>query len=350
MSQAFFGGSTGHCRVSVWRHEVRSQRFSLWLVLFVCLTLVHLCGAVWLQAFELEKPECIAPAKPGGGHDITCQLLAASVADSLLLDMSIRFMPGGIGALAFNYAVSVRPKDANMVVAVSRGTVLNLALHKFGKYTEADVRWLGAVGTDYGVIAVRDDAPWQSLDELIATLREKADSIVLGASGSIGSQDWMKMALVLDMAGINPKAIRYISFEGGGEASQALLKNHIQVFPGDFTEVVNHMEEGKLRILAIFSETRLPGKYSTIPTAKEQGYDIVWPVWRGFYLPPQISNVEYHWWVNTLYRLESSGVLGREREKLHLFPLMIIGEEFDRYVKNNVQQLRQYGQKFGLVQ
>ncbi len=75
-------------------------------------------GAVLLQAFELEKPECIAPAKPGGGHDIMCQLLAASVADSLLIDMSIRFMPGGIGALAFNHAVSVRPKDANMVVAV----------------------------------------------------------------------------------------------------------------------------------------------------------------------------------------------------------------------------------------
>jgi putative tricarboxylic transport membrane protein len=206
------------------------------------------------------------------------------------------------------------------------------------------------VGTDYGVIAVRDDAPWQSLDELIAALRQKKDPIVLGAAGSIGSQDWMKMALVLDKAGIDPKSIRYISFEGGGEASHALMKGHIQVFPGDFTEVVNRMEDGKVRILAVFSEQRLPGKYNNIPTAKEQGYDVVWPVWRGFYLPPQITNGEYHWWVNTLYRLESSGILAREREKLHLFPLMIIGEEFDRYVKYNVQQLRQIGQKFGLVQ
>jgi putative tricarboxylic transport membrane protein len=300
-------------------------------------------------SFELEKSECIAPAKPGGGHDIMCRMLAASIGESLLGDMSIRYMPGGIGALAFNHAISVRPRDATLVVAVSTGTALNLALHKFGRYTEGDVRWLGAVGTDYGVIAVRDDAPWRSLDELIATLRRAPDSLVMGGAGSIGSQDWMKLALTLDKAGINPKTMRYISFEGGGEASEALLKGHIQVFPGDFTEVVNHLDGGRVRVLAVFSEQRLPGAYAHIPTIREQGYDLVWPVWRGYCLPPRVSNVEYHWWVNTLFRLEASGIFPREREKLHLFPLMLIGDEFDRYVKENVRQLREFGQKFGLV-
>ncbi len=320
------------------------------LRVFVYGLTIALFGVSPAKSFQLDKPECIAPAKPEGGHDIICQLLAASLAESLLIEMSVRYMPGGIGALAYNYAVSVRPKDANMVVAVSTGTVLNLALHKFGKYSEADVRWLGAVGTDYGVVAVRKDAPWQSLEELITTLRQKPDSIVIGAAGSIGSQDWMKMALVLDKAGINPSLMRYISFEGGGEASQALIKNQIQVFPGDFTEVVNHLKADKVRVLAVFSERRLPGDFSFIPTGREQGFDVVWPVWRGFYLPPKVANVEYQWWVNTLYRLESSGVLAQQREKLHLFPLMIIGEEFDRYVKYNVQYLREFGQKFGLVQ
>jgi putative tricarboxylic transport membrane protein len=335
------------------RSPIPAEDFHLlswWRTLLACLLGLNLLAAPPAHCFELQKPECIAPAKPGGGHDIMCRLLAASVAESLLIDMSIRYMPGGIGALAFNYAVSVRAKDADMVVAVSTGTALNLALHKFGKYTEADVRWLGAVGTDYGVIAVRSNAPWHNLDQLIDTLRRNPDTVVAGAAGSIGSQDWMKLALTLDKAGVNPKAIRYISYEGGGEASQALLDGYIQVFPGDFTEVANHLAAGRVRVLAVFANKRLPGKYSSIPTAKEQGYDVVWPVWRGFYLPPQISNVEYHWWVNTLYRLEASGILAREREKLHLFPLMIIGEEFDRYVKYNVQQLREFGKKFGLIQ
>lgn len=318
-------------------------------VLFVWMQVIFLFCVVPAKSFELEKPECIAPAKPGGGHDIMCQLLTSSLAEAMLIDISIRYMPGGIGALAYNYAASVREKDANTVIAASAGTALNLALHKFGKYTEDDVRWLCAVGTDYGVIAVRADAPWQTLGELIEALRQDADGFVIGAAGSIGSQDWMKIALILDKAGVNPKTIRYISFEGGGEASQALLKGQIQVFPGDFTEAVNHLENGSVRILAVFSEKRLPGKYGDIPTASEQGYDVVWPVWRGFYLPPKITNAEYHWWVNTFYRLEASGVLAAEREKQHLFPLMLIGDEFDRYVKYNVRQFRDFGQRFGLV-
>ena len=322
----------------------------MWYIFFMAVQAVLLTLASPGQSFELEKPECIAPAKPGGGHDIMCRLLAASLADALLVDMSIRYMPGGIGALAYNHVVSVRSKDANTVVAASKGSALNLALHKFGKYTEDDVRWLGAVGTDYGVIAVRGDAPWQTLAELIEDLRQKPDGPIFGAAGSIGSQDWMKVALTLDKAGINPQNIRYISYEGGGEASHALLKGHIQVFPGDFTEVVNSLENGEVRVLAVFSDKRLPGTYAQIPTALEQGYDVVWPVWRGYYLPPRISNDEYRWWVNTLYRLESTDVFAKERAKLHLFPLLLIGEEFDHYVKDNVRQLREVALKFGLVQ
>jgi len=337
--------------------ERLSRRFNsicwgvgMWYVFLICLQAVAIFCHLPAMAFELEKPECIAPAKPGGGHDIMCRLLAGALEEALLVDVSIRFMPGGIGALAYNYAATTRSRDANMLVAASTGTALNIALHKFGGYTENDVRWLCAVGTDYGVIAVRQDAPWQTLGELISELRGRPEGLIMGAAGSIGSQDWMTMALLLDKAGLDPRSIRYISFEGGGAAADALLKGQIQVFPGDFTEVANLLKAGRIRVLAVFAQDRLPGRYGDIPTAREQGYDVVWPVWRGFYLPPGITNAEYGWWVNTFYRLAASGVLEREREKHHLFPLMLIGEEFDRYVKNNVRQLHDFGRKFGLTE
>lgn len=298
--------------------------------------------------FMLQNPECIAPARPEGGHDLMCRLLAGALSDSLLVDMSVRFMPGGIGALAYNHAISAARTNANTVVAASTGTVLNLALGKFGRYSAGDVRWLGAVAADYGVIAVRRDAPWKTLGELIESLRHTPSGPLFGASGTIGSQDWLKLALLLDKAGIDPRRIRYIAFEGGGEAAQALLKSHIQIFPGDITEVVNHQEGDRLRILAVFAAQRLPGKYAAIPTAVEQGLAVVWPVWRGFYLPPAIADDEYRWWVDTLYRLEDKGVLARERERLHLFPLFLVGEDFTALVHNQVRELRALADKFGL--
>lgn len=300
-------------------------------------------------SFELKSPECIAPAKPGGGFEILCNLLATSLADSLGIKMSIRYVPGGIGALAYNDVISVKNKDPNIIVAASTGTALNLALHKFGKYSEKDVRWLGAVATDYGTIAVRADAPWKNLDDLIATLRKDPSGPIFGAAGSIGSQDWMGVALILDQAGIDPKKIRYISFEGGGEAAHALLKGYIKVFPGDLSEVDNYLNSGQMRVLAVFSKRRLPGKYATIPTAVEQGYNVVWPVWRGFYLPPQISDEEYRWWITTLYRLEDTKFFKNEREKLHLFPMTIMGDEFNRRVKSDVNRFSNISKKFGLL-
>lgn len=301
------------------------------------------------RAFDLEKAECIAPAKPDGGHDITCRLLATTLSATLRVNMNVRFMPGGIGALAYNHIVTGRNKDPQVVVAASTGSALNLALKKYSRYSEADVRWLGAVGTDYGVIAVRGDAPWRDLPQLIGALRERPTSLMFGGSGTIGSQDWMKIALTLDKAGIDPRIIRYISHEGGGDALQALLKGHIQIFPGDFTEVVTHLESGRVRILAVFSETRLPGKYASLPTAVEQGYDVVWPLWRGYYLPPDITGDQYLWWVTTLHRLEASEAFARERDRIGLFPMAIIGNEFERYVRDNVRQLREMALKFGIV-
>jgi putative tricarboxylic transport membrane protein len=300
-------------------------------------------------SFDLHHPECIAPAKPGGGFDIMCHLLATSLADALSIKMSIRYEPGGIGALAYNYVISVKNKDPNIIVTASTGSALNLALHKFGKYTEDDVRWVAAVGADYGAVTVRADAPWKNLDDLVAALEKNPSGPIFGAAGSIGSQDWMGVALTLTKAGVDPKKIRYISYEGGGEAVHALLKGYIQIFPGDISEVDNYLNNGRLRVLAVFAKKRLPGKYSHIPTAVEQGYDVVWPVWRGYYLPPGISNEEYRWWTNTLYRLTETDVFKKEREKLHLFPLTLVGDEFDRYVKEDVRRLRETAEKLGLV-
>jgi len=298
---------------------------------------------------ELTKPECIAPAKPGGGHDIMCRFMASSLASSLMLEMSIRYQPGGIGALAYNHAVTNLRGSGGSIIAASTGTALNLALGKFGKYQGEEVTWLGAVGTDYGIIAVRSDSPWQNLGELTGALAKDNNVALVGGSGSIGSQDWMKMALTLEHVGVAPKDVRYISFEGGGDACRALLKGHIQVFPGEMTEVADAMSQGKVRVLAVFADQRLPGSYKSIPTAKELGYDVVWPVWRGYYLPPGSSTADYQWWVNTLYRLEVSGVLGRERERIHLYPLLLIGEEFDQYVRFNISQFRDMGRRFGLI-
>lgn len=325
-------------------HTVKSKLFALGVGFLLFMTSTS-------SSYALDNLECIAPAKPGGGHDLFCQLLSRSLTASRLIStpMKITYMPGGIGALAYNYIAASGPQKPHSVVAFSTGSALNIAQKKFGRYDETSVKWLAALVTDYGVLAVSKRAPWQNLEELIQALRTNPDKVIFGAGGSIGSQDWMKSALLLRSAGLDPREIRYVSYEGGGEAINALMSDHIQVFPGDLAEASTYATSGEIKILAVFSSKRLEGAYHHIPTAREQGYPIEWPIWRGLYLPPHVSANDYDWWQNTLRRLVKSKTFNEERQKLGFFPFTLIGAEFDGFVQTSVKELRALALDFDLI-
>jgi putative tricarboxylic transport membrane protein len=82
--------------------------------------------------------------------------------------MHITYLPGGIGAVAWHSLVSQRRAEPNTLVAFSGGSLLNLAQGKFGKVKASDVRWVAALGADYGMIAVRADSPYKTLGDLMA--------------------------------------------------------------------------------------------------------------------------------------------------------------------------------------
>ncbi|KLN46900.1 tricarboxylic transport membrane protein [Providencia rettgeri] len=298
-----------------------------------------------------ERTECIAPAKPGGGFDLTCKLLQVSLLETKEIEkpMRVTYMPGGIGAVAYNAIVAQRPAEPGTIVAFSGGSLLNLAQGKFGRYNENDVRWLASVGSDYGMIAVRADSPYKSLKDLMDTFKKDPNSIVFGAGGSIGSQDWMKTALLAKAIDIDPRKMRYVAFEGGGETLTALLGNHIQVLSGDTSEMTPYINEGKIRILAVYADKRLGDGLADIPTAKEQGYDIVWPIIRGFYMGPKVSDADYNQWVEAFQKLQQTDEFKKQRELRGLFEYNLTGQESDSYVKKEIEQYREQARAFGLA-
>ncbi|TBU72057.1 tricarboxylic transporter [Pseudomonas daroniae] len=319
----------------------------------ILLTASCLLVAGQALADEPRRPECIAPAAPGGGFDLTCKLAQSALVESKLLKspMRVTYMPGGVGAVAYNAVVAQRPADAGTITAFSSGSLLNLAQGKFGRFDENAVKWLAGIGTSYGALAVRNDSPYKTLDDLVKALKENPGKVVIGSGGTVGSQDWMQTALIARAAGIDPRELRYVAMEGGGELATALLGGHIQVASTDIADSVPHIESGDMRILAVFSEERLPGDVvASIPTAKEQGFDVVWPVIRGFYLGPKVSDEAYTWWKNSFDQLLASEDFAKLREQRELYPFAMTGDELDGYVKKQVAQYKELAKEFGLIQ
>lgn len=300
----------------------------------------------------LDKTECIAPAKPGGGFDLTCKLVQSAMAESKLIadPMRVTYMPGGIGAVAYNAVVAQRPDSANTIIAFSGGSLLNLAQGKFGRYNENDVRWLAAIGSDYGAVVVAENSPYKTLKDVLAAAKADPTKVVFGAGGTVGSQDWMKAALIARAAGVNPKSMRFVAFEGGGEAMTALQGGHIHVFSGDAAETHQQIKAGsKVRILAVMANKRLPGDLAGIPTAKEQGADAVWPIVRGFYVGPKVSDADFKVWSDTFSKMMAAPAYDKLRADRGLYQFSMVGAEVDTYVKKQVAEYRSLAQEFGLA-
>jgi len=328
-------------RVPAAAHVVRIVRIA-------CAALAASCALPAVAA-----PECIVPAKPGGGFDLTCKLAQRALQEAGMAEpMRLAYLPGGIGAVAYNTVVAQRPAEPDTLVAFSSGSLLALAEGKFGKYGAADVRWVGALAADYGMIAVRADSPYQTLKDLVAALAADPDRVLFGAGGTIGNQDWMKAALVARQARVGYKRMRFVGFEGGGEAFTALRAGDVQAVSGDASEAAMQLATGNIRILAVLAEQRLPGRLAGVPTAREQGYDITWPVVRGFYMGPRVAQADYQRWAARFERLQASPDFARLRAAQGLYPVgpaAMDAAALDAYVRQTVQRYAALAREFGLA-
>lgn len=309
--------------------------------------------AAQASADVVRPPECIVPAKPGGGMDLTCKLARKGlepVAKQTQVNPALRisYLPGGIGAVAWNSVLSQRRAEPDTLVAFSGGSLLNLAQGKYGKVSAADVRWVAAVGTDYGMIAVREDSPYKTLRDLLDAIKRNPAGISIGAGGTVGSQDWLKVSILAKQAGGEPKSLRFVAFEGGGESFTALLAGYVQAVSGDVSEAALHSASGKIRVLAVMADKRLPGPLSHVPTAREQGFDLTWPIIRGVYMGPNVPDKDYRKWVTAFEKMMAQPSFEQLRAAHGLYPFSLTGDALTGYVKNTVDEYGRQAQELGL--
>ena len=295
--------------------------------------------------------ECIAPANAGGGWDLTCRSVSDALGELSLAPGRVRTtnVPGAGGGVAYARTVAQRGSDRNVLVAASPSTTLRLAQGQYGDLDENDVRWVGALGAEYGVLAVAADAPWETLDDLLTTWRRDPAALVVSGGSAVAGQDHMKVLLLAHRAGIDPRRIRYVPFDGGGEAMTALLGGFVQLFSGEASEVEGQVAAGRLRVLVSLAPERPAGPLSDVPTARESGIDVTWITWRGFYVPGEIPDTTYDRWVDVIRELGESPAWERAREVNRLQPFFLVGKEFESFVVDQIDDFRKMSREIGLI-
>ncbi len=300
------------------------------------------------EAFVPERPECVAPSDPGGGWDFTCRSIGALFeSQGSTGNVIVTNQPGGGGAVAFADIAANRSDDSDLTIAASPATAIRFAQNQYTGLEADEFRWIGAIGADFGVISVRPDSPYTTLDELVAAVQADPRSVIFGGGSPIGGQDHFKVLLFMTEIGVDPEAVPWVAYDGGGEAKNALFGEEIEVFTGDVSETFGDLADGDLRVLAVLGDKRIEG-YDA-PTTIELGYTTIFPIWRGLLAPGDMTDEAYAFWVDALGKVEASPEWAIERENNGLLPLRLLGEDFTLYALDAVDSFRTLSEPYGLV-
>ena len=137
---------------------------------------------------------------------------------------------------------------------------------------------------------VPKDSPFKTIDDLVKAWKADPGSLSVGGGSSPGGPDHLLPMQLAQAVGVDPKDVRFVSYDGGGDLLPALLGDKIDFATSGAGEFKDQIANGDIRVLATSGEQRTEG--IDAPTLKEAGVDLVFTNWRGVVAPPGITDAE----------------------------------------------------------
>ncbi len=235
-------------------------------------------GAGQAAEFPTKEVQILIPYAAGGATDLVFRALAANTSKYLGKAVVVVNKPGGGGAVGVTEAMQARPDGYTLLSAITPLTILPHQVKTAFTYRNFDP--VINVVQDPAMFQVRADSPWKTLREFLDYAKKNPGLLTVGNSGAGGGVHLIALAFE-KAAGVQ---FNHIPFAGGGPSVTALLGGHIHAVSVSPPEGIAHVKAGKLRIIALFSEKRMPD-FPEVPTVREQGENFTMGQWRGLAAP-----------------------------------------------------------------
>lgn len=272
------------------------------IVTFLAVGLGALSGAFADEGRAPSGPiEVSVGSSAGGTPDVMMRRMAQVLTQTGIVKeppIVVANRTGGSWMVASNWVLG-KPKDENTYLAIAQPmltTPITQGLpNTFEKLTPLSL----FVQADL-VIVVRPDFAATSLKELVEIAAKEPRS-VRQAGAQVGSTDYLVTGLLEKSGGIK---INYIPFDGGGSAQTAFLGGNVDMMALTIDEALALQTAGKARIIALLNEERrIDEALKDIPTAREQGYDVVWGQAWGLLGAADLDPAVVAWWDDKLSKM-----------------------------------------------
>ncbi|MGW2560257.1 Bug family tripartite tricarboxylate transporter substrate binding protein [Streptomyces sp. NPDC001514] len=231
----------------------------------------------------------MVPNTPGGGYDITARTAAKNAEDAgLTHNIEVFNLPGAGGTVGLTRLVG---EHGNGRLAMSMGLGVVGAVHtNKSPKTLADTTPIARLTEEQDIVVVAKDSPYRTIQDLLDAWRKDPAKLPVGGGSSPGGPDHLAPMLMAQAAGIAPRSVNYIPFDGGGELLASILGNKVAFGVSGVGEYLDQIKSGELRLLAVTGPKRVPGLDA--PTLREAGLDTDFTNWRGIVAPPGLSDAE----------------------------------------------------------
>jgi tripartite-type tricarboxylate transporter receptor subunit TctC len=305
------------------------------------------CAALPLCASAQEPPypqrgnvEITVLFPAGTSADVTARLLAEGMSKQLGQTVLVVNRPGAGGAIGYKYVASQKPDGYSLVWnSNSISTTYHSGQLAFD-YKAFDP--VARVLVESPVVAVRADARWKTLGDLMADAKARPGIITVGNSG-IGSHTHISSVALFHAAGVKIVDVPYAA----AQVVPNLLGGHVDVLVQLPGALAAQVKSGNVRLLATMIPARDPA-LPDVPTAKEQGVDVSLEAWRGIAVPrgtpgPTIVALE-----RAIRQTAESPEFARSAEKLGVRPAYMPAGEFGELIAKEDAQLAQLMSLIGL--
>jgi tripartite-type tricarboxylate transporter receptor subunit TctC len=276
----------------------------------------------------------------GSSADVTARLLADGMSRNLGQRVLVVNRPGAGGAIGYKHVASQKPDgyalvwNSNSISTTFHSGQLNFDYRAF----DAVARVL----SESVVLAVRNDAPWRTLTDLITEARAKPKTISVGHSG-VGSHTHISAAALFRAAGMEVNEVPFAA----AQVVPSLVGGHVQAvvqFPAALAAPLNQKQ---IRLLVALTQTR-DAAWPEVPTARELGLDVALDAWRGIAVPrgtppPVIAALE-----TAIRATTGSPEFVSAAEKLGVRPAFLPAQEFSVLVSKEDAELSRLMQAIGL--
>ncbi len=296
----------------------------------------------------LDEIHFLIPAGPGGGWDGTARGVGeALVKSGTVQDVSFENMSGGGGGRAIARFIETAPNQGNTLLISSTPMVVR-SLQKIFPQSFRDLEPIASVIADYSCFAVRKDSPYRDFAEVVAAFLKTPSKITVAGGSVRGSTDHFVIAQAFKLAGGNPRDVVYIPYDGGGKAMAGLLTGETQLLSTGLSEALEMHRAGEIRILAISADERQDDS-PTLPTLKEQGFNVSFANWRGFFAAPGHSEAQYELMRSTLRQVLGTPEFEAVRARNGWARLHIEGDAFYQFLEQQELEIGSLMRELGFL-